>query len=170
MANVEWNQGYFALETWGPFKRKPKSNKSLHYVATFKPKCKSRTLKLEAKDVNEALIKNRFDNNSPIRDYVHPDDQTQPTNHFDSEDDNRTGCGSVRHCQQQQSYSGLRSPGRSYSTYKSLWLWRWQPHRLSKRQTLSTTTVLFRTTFIRTIKLNLLMKWLMGSNLSRSVN
>ena len=99
MANVEWNQGYFALETWGPFKRKPKSNKSLHYVATFKPKCKSRTLKLEAKDVNEALIKNRFDNNSPIRDYVHPDDQTQPTNHFDSEDDNRTGCGSVRHCQ-----------------------------------------------------------------------
>ena len=35
-------------------------------------------------------------NNSPIRDYVHPDDHTQPTNHFDSEDDNRTGCRSVR--------------------------------------------------------------------------
>ena len=32
---------------------------------------------------------------------------------FDSEDDYRTGC----HCQQQQSYSGLRSPGRSNSTY-----------------------------------------------------
>ena len=27
------------------------------------------------------------------------------------------------------------------------WLWRWLPHRLSKRQSLSTTTVLFRTTF-----------------------
>ena len=33
-----------------------------------------------------------------------------------------TGCRNVSHCQQQQSYSGLRSPrpGRSYSTY--LWL------------------------------------------------
>ena len=40
--------------------------------------------------------------------------------------------------------------------YNSLWLWRWLPHRLSKRQSLSTTTVLFRTTFTRTIKLNLL--------------
>ena len=39
-------------------------------------------------------------NNSPIQDYVHPDDHTQPTNHFDSEDDNRTGCRSVRHYQQ----------------------------------------------------------------------
>ena len=33
--------------------------------------------------------------------------------------------------------------------------------------TLSTTTVLFRTTFTRTIKLNLLLKWLLGSNLSQ---
>ena len=32
------------------------------------------------------------------------------------------------------------------------------PHRLSKRQPQSTTTVLFRTTFTRTIKLNLLLK------------
>ena len=32
-----------------------------------------------------------------------------------------------------------------------------------KRQSLST-TVLFRTTYTRTIKLNLLMKWLLGSN------
>ena len=47
----------------------------------------------------------------------------------------------------------------------SVWLWRWLPHRLSKRQSLSTTTVLFRTTFTRTIKLNLLLKWLLGSNL-----
>ena len=31
--------------------------------------------------------------------------------------------------------------------YNSFWLWRWLPHRLSKRQSLSTTTVLFRTTF-----------------------
>ena len=51
--------------------------------------------------------------------------------------------------------------------YNSLWLWRWLPHRLSKRQSLSTTTVLFRTTFTRTIKLNLLSKWLLGSNLSQ---
>ena len=39
------------------------------------------------------------------------------TTHFDSEDDYRTGCRNVSHCQQQQSYSGLRSPGRSNSTY-----------------------------------------------------
>ena len=38
--------------------------------------------------------------------------------HFDSKDDYRTGCRNVSHCQQ-QSYSGLRSPGRSCSTY--LW-------------------------------------------------
>ena len=38
------------------------------------------------------------------------------TNHFDSEDDYHTGCRNVSHCQQ-QSYSGLRSPGRSNSTY-----------------------------------------------------
>ena len=36
---------------------------------------------------------------------------------FDSEDDYRTGCRKVSHCQQQQSYSGLRSSGRSNSTY-----------------------------------------------------
>ena len=40
------------------------------------------------------------------------------TNHFHSENDNRPGCRNVSHCQQ-QSYSGLRSTGRSYSTY--LW-------------------------------------------------
>ena len=39
------------------------------------------------------------------------------TTHFDSEDDYRTGCRNVSHCQQQHSYSGLRSPGRSNSTY-----------------------------------------------------
>ena len=32
--------------------------------------------------------------------------------HFDSEDDDRTGCQNVSNCQQQQSYSGLCSPGR----------------------------------------------------------
>ena len=42
------------------------------------------------------------------------------------------------------------------------------PHRLSKRQSLSTTTtILFRTTFTRTFKLSLLLKWLLGSNLSQ---
>ena len=39
------------------------------------------------------------------------------TTYFDSEDDYRTDCRNVSHCQQQQSYSGLRSPGRSNSTY-----------------------------------------------------
>ena len=37
------------------------------------------------------------------------------------------------------------------------------------QQWLSTTTVLFRTTFTGTIKLNLLLKWLLGSNLSQRV-
>ena len=36
---------------------------------------------------------------------------------FYSEDDYRTGCWNVSHCQQQQSYSGLHSPGRSNSNY-----------------------------------------------------
>ena len=40
--------------------------------------------------------------------------------HFELEDDYRTGCQNVSHCQQQQSYSGLCSPTRSYSTF----LWR----------------------------------------------
>ena len=39
------------------------------------------------------------------------------TTHFESEDVYRTGCRNISHCQQQQSYSGLRSPGRSNSTY-----------------------------------------------------
>ena len=37
---------------------------------------------------------------------------------FDTEDDHCTGCWNLSHCQQQQSYSGLCSPGRSHSTYK----------------------------------------------------
>ena len=64
----------------------------------------------------------------------------------------------------------IRSITRVYhqlTWYNSLWLWRWLPHRLSKRQSLSTTTVLLRTTFTRTIKLSLLLKWLLGSNLSQ---
>ena len=41
---------------------------------------------------------------------------------FDSEDDYCTGCGNVSHCQQQQSYSGLHSPGRSnLSQKKNCW-------------------------------------------------
>ena len=48
-----------------------------------------------------------------------------------------------------------------------VWIRRWLPRRLSKRQSLSTTTVPFRTTFTRTIKLNLLLKWLLGWNLSQ---
>ena len=38
------------------------------------------------------------------------------TTHFDSEHDYCTGCRNISHCQQQQSYSGLRSPRHSYST------------------------------------------------------
>ena len=38
-------------------------------------------------------------------------------NSLDSEDDYCTGCWNVSHCQQQQSYSGLCSPGQSNSTY-----------------------------------------------------
>ena len=41
--------------------------------------------------------------------------------------------------------------------YNSLWHWGWLPHKLSKCQSLLTTTVLFRTTFTRTIMLSLLM-------------
>ena len=40
--------------------------------------------------------------------------------HFDSENHYCTGCQNVSHCQQQQSHSGLHSPGRPYSTY--LWI------------------------------------------------
>ena len=36
---------------------------------------------------------------------------------FSKMNEYRTSCGKVSYCQQQQSYSGLRSPGRSYSTY-----------------------------------------------------
>ena len=36
---------------------------------------------------------------------------------FDTEDDYCTGCRNVSHCQQQQSYSGLRSPRQSNSTF-----------------------------------------------------
>ena len=45
-------------------------------------------------------------------------------------------------------------------------LWRWLPHRLLKCQSLST-IVLFRTTFTHKIILNLLMNWLLGSNVSQ---
>ena len=44
--------------------------------------------------------------------------------------------------------------------YNSLWLWRWLTYRLLKCQSLSTTTVLFRTMFTRTIILNLLINFL----------
>ena len=42
-----------------------------------------------------------------------------PATQANSEDDYRTCCRNVSHCQQQQSYSGLHSLGRSYFTY--LW-------------------------------------------------
>ena len=43
------------------------------------------------------------------------------------------------------------------------WLWRWLPLRLSKRQSMSSQTVLLRTTLTRTIVLYLMI-WLLGSN------
>ena len=42
------------------------------------------------------------------------------TTNFDSKDDYRTGCRNVSQCQQQQSYLGLRSPGRS-----NIWIDSW---------------------------------------------
>ena len=63
------------------------------------------------------------------------DDTTHQTlavpTHFDSEDDYCIGCRNVSHRQQQQCYSGLRSPRQSYSTY--LWNYSWvqTPHKLS---------------------------------------
>ena len=51
-------------------------------------------------------------------------------------------------------------PDRRPITSRRNCLWRGLPHRLSKRQSLSTTAVLFRTTFTRMIKLNLLLKCL----------
>ena len=50
--------------------------------------------------------------------------------------------------------------------YNSLWLCRQLPRRFSERQSLSTTTVLFTTTFTSINILSLLMKWLTSSNLS----
>ena len=44
--------------------------------------------------------------------------------------------------------------------YSQLRLWRWLLHSLSKGQSISTATVLFRTTITWTIMLNRLIKWL----------
>ena len=52
--------------------------------------------------------------------------------HFDSEDDYRTGCWNVSHCQQQQSHSGLRSPGQSNSTLFLKWLLGWNLSQWNK--------------------------------------
>ena len=57
--------------------------------------------------------------NWPIRSIITRVKYYRDTTDVDSEDEYRTGFRNVSHCQQQQSYSGLRSPGRSYSTY--LW-------------------------------------------------
>ena len=47
----------------------------------------------------------------------HLQSQREDCNPFDSEDDYSTGCRDLSRCQQKQSYWGLRSPGRSNSTY-----------------------------------------------------
>ena len=84
-------------------------------------------------------------NNSPSQDYDNLDDQ--PTTNIDSGYDFHTGCRNVS-LYLQQSFSGLRQPGRS--TNHKHWLWIWLPHRLSKRQS-QPTTVLLRTTTTWTI-------------------
>ena len=79
------------------------------------------------------------------------------------------GCIPYWFCCSNQKFNAkrFRKSGKVFGNYPNTSrLWRWLPHRLSKRQSLSTTTVLFRTTFTRTIKLNLFLKWLLGSNLS----
>ena len=48
------------------------------------------------------------------------------------------------------------------------WLWRWLPLRLSKRQSMSSQTVLLRTTLTRTIILYLMMIWLLGSTIYKN--
>ena len=56
--------------------------------------------------------------------------QSQSQRLCDSENDYCTGCQNVSHCQQEQSYSGLHSPGRSNST--CFWhLWK-LTHKLRK--------------------------------------
>ena len=64
------------------------------------------------------------------------------TTHFNSEDDYHTGCRNISHYQQQEAYSGLRSPGWLYSTY--LWDDSWVQtfHILHKCNTTTTTPVL----------------------------
>ena len=60
----------------------------------------------------ETSLSNQVNNQSIIP----STDVTQFTfTHF--EDDYRTGCQNSSHCQRQQSYSGLRSPGRPSLTY-----------------------------------------------------
>ena len=62
--------------------------------------------------------------------------------------------------------------------YNSVWLWRWLPHRLSKRESRSTITVLSRALcpiqdFVHLddhTQPSLLMNWLLGSNLSQKWN
>ena len=61
------------------------------------------------------------------------------------------------YCSDVMTYDHLTALPEQLTWYNSFWLWRWLPHRLLKRLSLSTTTGLFRTTFSRTIKLNLLL-------------
>ena len=57
--------------------------------------------------------------------------------------------------------------GYQYSEYNTI-NWRDTTHFDSEDDYRTGLRYLFRTTFIRTIKLNLLLKWLLGSNLSQS--
>ena len=118
------------------------------------------TLKITSTQVVQTSVTT---NNSPSQDY------TSPTN--DSEDHFHTGCPNVSH-NQQQSFSVIHkpdpmtlkmtstqvvetsvttnnSPSQDY-TNPTQWLWRWLPHRLSKRQS-QPTIVLLRTTSTWTI-------------------
>ena len=57
---------------------------------------------------------------------------------YDSEDDYCTGCRNISHCQQQQSYLGLRSTGQSYSPHLGNDSWVQTLHNFRKIITLFT--------------------------------
>ena len=61
-------------------------------------------------------IDRRFDNLSGSHHQSKPDRKLTIRNSHDSDDDFRSGCRNVGQCHQQQSFSGLLSPGRSNHT------------------------------------------------------
>ena len=105
------------------------------------------TLKMTSTQVVQTSVTT---NNSPNQDYTNPDDQ--PTTNIDSINTNcmtdlilTLKMTSTRVVE--TSATTNNSPNQDY-TNPTQWLWRWLPHRLSKRQS-QPTTVLTRTTQTR---------------------